>query len=254
MFIYTVNFGNYDQIPANHYYSKKFKYVCFYNQHIKKRKGWEYIKINSPKDNKYLSRNFKINFQKYFPKDSNTIYVDCNRVITEKLIHFSLNFFKNNTFGVLKHSARKNLLDELVDWYLLSVADEEYLIKLFKYFKRIRYIFEKHYCPHCCLILRTNNLQNSEFSNVWWRYYKKFNVRDQLPFSMASLKLNYKPKLFLNNELIITKKHLLTYKKKRRNIKALSNIVSQYNKITNHKINLTPNTLRWRNYGVAEGT
>ena len=253
MFIYTVNFGNYDQIPANHYYSKKFKYVCFYNQHIKKRKGWEYIKINSPKDNKYLSRNFKINFQKYFPKDSNTIYVDCNRVITEKLIHFSLNFFKNNTFGVLKHLARKNLLDELVDWYLLSVADEEYLIKLFKYFKRIRYIFEKHYCPHCCLILRKNNVQNSDFSKVWWRYYKKFNIRDQLPFSMTSLKLGYKPKLFINNELIITKKHLLTYKKRRRNIKALSNIVSQYNKITDHKINLTPNTLRWRNYGVAEG-
>ena len=252
MFIYTVNFGNYDQIPANHYYSKKFKYVCFYNQHIKKRKGWEYIKINSPKDNKYLSRNFKINFQKYFPKDSNTIYVDCNRVITEKLIHFSLNFFKNNTFGVLKHLARKNLLDELVDWYLLSVADEEYLIKLFKYFKRIRYIFEKHYCPHCCLILRTNNVQNSEFSKVWWRYYKKFNIRDQLPFSMTSFKLDYKPKLFINKELIITKKHLLTYKKRRRNIKALSNIVSQYNKIIYHKINLTPNTLRWRNYGVTE--
>ena len=253
MFIYTVNFGNYDQIPANHYYSKKFKYVCFYNQHIKKRKGWEYIKINSPKDNKYLSRNFKINFQKYFPKDSNTIYVDCNRVITEKLIHFSLNFFKNNTFGVLEHLARKNLLDELVDWYLLSVADEEYLIKLFKYFKRIRYIFEKHYCPHCCLILRTNNVQNSEFSKVWWRYYKKFNIRDQLPFSMTSFKLDYKPKLFINKELIITKKHLLTYKKRRRNIKALSNIVSQYNKITDHKINLTPNTLHWRNYEVAEG-
>ena len=253
MYIYTVNFGNYDRIPVNHYYSKKVKYICFHNEEIKKRKGWEYIKINSSKDNKYLSRNFKINFQKFFPKDSNIIYVDCNRVITEKLILFAFNFFKKNTFGVLKHSARKNLLDELVDWYLLSVADEEYLIKLFKYFKRIRYIFEKHYCPHCCLILRTNNLQNSEFSNVWWRYYKKFNVRDQLPFSMTSLKLDYKPKLFINNELIITKKHLLTYKKKRRNIKALSNIVSQYNKITDHKINLTPNTLHWRNYEVAEG-
>ena len=98
MYIYTVNFGNYDRIPVNHYYSKKVKYICFHNEEIKKRKGWEYIKINSSKDNKYLSRNFKINFQKFFPKDSNIIYVDCNRVITERLILFSFYFFKKNTF------------------------------------------------------------------------------------------------------------------------------------------------------------
>ena len=60
MYLYTVNFGNYDQIPPNHYYSKKVKYICFYNQQIVKRKGWEYIKINSSKDSKNLSRNFKI--------------------------------------------------------------------------------------------------------------------------------------------------------------------------------------------------
>ena len=93
-------------------------------------------------------------------------------------------------------------------------------------------------------------MQNIQFSNVWWYYYKRFNIRDQLPFSISSLKLNVKPKLFINKNLIYTERHLLSYKKKRRNIKALSNIIKQYNQITNHNINLTPETLVWRNYNM----
>jgi hypothetical protein len=252
MYIYTVNFGNYDRISNEHFYSKKVRYICFYNQEIEKKGEWEYVKINSSKDNRYLSRNFKINFSKYFPKESNVIYVDCNRVITEKLINFSFDFFEKNSFGVLKHSARKSLLDELIDWYLISVADEKHLINLFKYLKRIKYMYDQHYCPHCCLILRKNNIQNIRFSKVWWYYYKKFNIRDQLPFTICSLKLNAKPKLFINKNLIYTKRHLYSYKKKRRNIKALSNLIKQYNHITNHNINLTPETLLWRNYKLAK--
>ncbi len=67
---------------------------------------------------------------------------------------------------------------------------------------------------------------------------------------MTSIKLDYKPKLFLNNKLIITKKHLLSYKKRRRNIKAISDIVIKYNEITNQRISLTPKTLLWRNYNL----
>ena len=95
-------------------------------------------------------------------------------------------------------------------------------------------------------------LQNIRFSKVWWYYYKKFNIRDQLPFTICSLKLNAKPKLFINKNLIYTKRHLYSYKKKRRNIKALSNLIKQYNHITNHNINLTPETLLWRNYKLAK--
>ena len=39
MYIYTVNFGNYDRIPNEHFYSKKVKYICFYNQEIEKKRG-----------------------------------------------------------------------------------------------------------------------------------------------------------------------------------------------------------------------
>ena len=57
MYIYTVNFGNYDRISNEHFYSKKVRYICFYNQEIEKKGEWEYVKINSSKDNRYLSEN-----------------------------------------------------------------------------------------------------------------------------------------------------------------------------------------------------
>ena len=94
--IYTVNFGQYDSIPIENFYSNKIRYICFYNGEIKKRGDWEYVKINSKEtDYKRLSRNYKINFFKYLPEHKNSIYIDCNRVITEKLINYSLKFFKN---------------------------------------------------------------------------------------------------------------------------------------------------------------
>ena len=52
MYIYTVNFGNYDRISNEHFYSKKVRYICFYNQEIEKKGEWEYVKINSSKDNR----------------------------------------------------------------------------------------------------------------------------------------------------------------------------------------------------------
>ena len=40
MYLYTVNFGNYDQIPPNHYYSKKLNiYVFIINRLLKERDG-----------------------------------------------------------------------------------------------------------------------------------------------------------------------------------------------------------------------
>ncbi len=45
MYIYTVNFGNYDRISNEHFYSKKVRYICFYNQEIEKKVNGNMLKL-----------------------------------------------------------------------------------------------------------------------------------------------------------------------------------------------------------------
>lgn len=247
--IYTVNFGQYDSIPIENFYSNKIRYICFYNGEIKKRGNWEYVKINSKvTDYKRLSRDYKINFFKYLPEHKNSIYIDCNRVITEKLINYSLKLFKNYSFGVLKHSVRKTLVDELIDWYLISICSEEEIIKIGEYLKKIKYDFEKHYCPHCCLLLRENNNKNINFSKLWWKNFLKFNKRDQLPFTLSSIALKYYPFLIEKEKLIITRKHLKTYKKKIRSLKKLEYLIHKLNDLFGKKIEFNSKNLEWRDF------
>ena len=73
MIIYTVNTDQYDIMSENQFFDKNVKYVCFYSGQINKVGKWEYIKVNTIKNNLVQSRNFKINYYNFFPNEKQFI-------------------------------------------------------------------------------------------------------------------------------------------------------------------------------------
>ena len=80
MIIYTVNTNQYDIMSDKHFFHKNVKYVCFYSGEINKVGKWEYIKINRNRNSLVQSRQYKINYFKFFPNEK-TVYIDSNRLM-----------------------------------------------------------------------------------------------------------------------------------------------------------------------------
>ena len=102
MIIYTVNTNQYDIMSDKHFFHKNVKYVCFYSGEINKVGKWEYIKVNRNRNSLVQSRQYKINYFKFFPNEK-TVYIDSNRLIKKNFVDKCKHIFDKSDFAVLKH-------------------------------------------------------------------------------------------------------------------------------------------------------
>jgi len=243
--IYTVNTDQYDIMSDKHFFHKNVKYVCFYSGEINKVGKWEYIKINRNRNSLVQSRQYKINYFKFFPNEK-TVYIDSNRLMKKNFVDKCIQIFDKSDFAVLKHPLRKSFLDELIDWYLISVIKQKDFKKIIKLFEEYNYNYSTHLCPHLYCIWRRDNTLNRKFSKQWWKNYKIFKLRDQLLFSLT-LQQNLNTPLIVNKDNFTNKlNHFKTYQKNKKKVKNIFEIVANVRNLTPKNLSFSLNTLKWR--------
>ena len=245
MIIYTVNTNQYDIMSDKHFFHKNVKYVCFYSGEINKVGKWEYIKVNRNRNSLVQSRQYKINYFKFFPNEK-TVYIDSNRLMKKNFVDKCKHIFDKSDFAVLKHPSRKSFLDELIDWYLISVIKQKDFKKIIKLFEEYNYDYNAHLCPHLYCIWRRDTTLNRGFSKQWWKNYNIFKLRDQLLFSLTLQQKLYPPSIIKKDNFTFKINHFKTYQKNKKKVKNIFEIVTNVRNLTPKNLSFSLDTLKWR--------
>tara|TARA_X000000950_G_scaffold190139_1_gene229766 strand:- start:1879 stop:2592 length:714 start_codon:yes stop_codon:yes gene_type:complete len=233
-------------MSENQFFDKNVKYVCFYSGQINKVGKWEYIKVNTSKNNLVQSRNFKINYYNFFSNEK-TVYIDCNRLMKRNFVDNCKRIFDRSDFAVLKHPIRKSFLDELIDWYLISVIKQKDFKSIINLFEQYNYDYNAHLCPHLYCIWRSDNISNRDFSKQWWKNYNIFKLRDQLLFSLTLQQKLQTPLIIEKDNFTNKQNHLKTYQKNKKKIKNIFKIIQSIRSLTPKNLSFSLDTLKWRN-------
>ena len=126
-----------------------------------------------------LSRYHKI----YCPFDE-SIYVDASKLhlLNDSFIGLSEEIMKQYDFFVMQHPHKHTYLEECAEYVINGWVDEDTIIKFTEEVKETGYDFTKFFSPLCTILYRRNQWH---FNDLWWDWYIKGGIRDQLSFSVA---------------------------------------------------------------------
>jgi len=171
-----------------------YECVCFHSVDIKEKQTfWNYQKIRLIEENPLLTqRSYKLLSHKYIQEDS--CYFDPKNLI----INIPT---PTKDFLINRHPFKKNMLDELKDWYLLPAITMLQGKEILQYFNRKKYDFSlNHIGMIGNVIYRKYTRKNIKHNNIWFSIFKKFKIRDQLPFYLSSflskLDIEYSDKVY----------------------------------------------------------
>ena len=154
--------------------------------------------------------------------------------------------FDRSDFAVLKHPIRKSFLDELIDWYLISVIKQKDFKSIINLFEQYNYDYNAHLCPHLYCIWRSDNISNRDFSKQWWKNYNIFKLRDQLLFSLTLQQKLYSPSIIAKDNFTNKINHFKTYQKNKKKVKNIFEIVANVRNLTPKNLSFSLDTLKWR--------
>lgn len=126
-----------------------------------------------------LSRYHKI----YCPFDE-SVYVDASKLhlLNDSFIELSDYILSNHNFFCMRHPHKHTYLEECAEYVSKGFVDEDTLLSFTQQAKDHGYKFNKHFPPLCTILWRRNQWH---FNDLWWEWYDRGGVRDQLSFSIA---------------------------------------------------------------------
>lgn len=186
MIVYTCVTKTDCPLPIQDYLNlDKHKFICFHSVPIQtKQKFWEYIPICEIDNDPLLTiKSFKLLSHELFQED--TCWVDPKNII------FNIPSTKSELL-ILHNHFKHNFIDELIDWLILPCINFNQAFSILKYFydknckiDKIGITSNVLYRKYTAKMVRHNIL--------WFKLWKKFKIRDQLPFYLSSqkMKINY---------------------------------------------------------------
>ena len=127
------------------------------------------------------SRFYKINC----PFES-SVYVDATKLHLLKEPFFAISEEILGTYDdkmfCLEHPHRHSYLNEMMEYYNNGWWSKTQIMQYTAELRDFGFDFRKFFSPLCTILWRKNR---QPFNDMWWRWYERGGVRDQMSFSTA---------------------------------------------------------------------
>lgn len=193
--IYTVLFGNYDEVKEPLYITPNCDYYILTDQEVRRNSVWK--KYPLEKYDNYVigfsnlekARFFKLHPHILFPEYKYSMFIDANiQMVTDMRPVFKL--LGNNFIAIHNQPGRDCVYQEATEIIVIGKASKDQVLSQVKAYKKEG--FPKHYglFRTCVVVREHNNEICRNLMNVWWENINKYSKRDQLSFTYALWKLN----------------------------------------------------------------
>lgn len=224
--IYTINFGNYENLNINLKNNTDLD-ILYFTDNLSMDKGSQiyncivnniiFFYVNTKKHISYnwwpnykeLQRIIKINPSGYIPNNYNkTLYVDGNIVFKKPIYKKDIdNILKNKDIVCFNHPDRNTVLSESIAVVKLNVDKKENTDKILEIIRKNNFLDNIGLTETCILFRNHKNIK--EFSEEWEKLIK-ICIRDQISFDylLWKYKINYiRYPIKYRNNVIIRIKH-----------------------------------------------
>ena len=222
--IYTVLFGNYDDLKEPLYVTPNCDYYILTNQEVKTDSVWKKYPIEKFQEqtkcfsNLEKARFFKLHPHLLFPEYKYSMFIDANlQMVTDmrpvfkqlenNFIEYKYSMFidanlqmvtdmrpvfkqlENNFIAIHNQPGRDCVYQEATEIIVIGKADKAPVIEQMKAYKKEG--FPKHYglFRTCVVVREHNNEQCIKLMELWWKEINAFTKRDQLSFTYALWKM-----------------------------------------------------------------
>jgi len=119
------------------------------------------------------------------PFDGPSVYIDASKVhlLNDDFKKVSEEIIGKGNFTYMQHPHKHSYLEECAEYVSKGWVDPDDILKFTIELAETDFDFEEYFSPLCTIIWRSWN--DHEFNNMWWEWYNKGGVRDQLSFSVA---------------------------------------------------------------------
>ena len=119
------------------------------------------------------------------PFDQPNIYIDASKLhlINEEFLKLSEEILSRDKFFIMQHPHQHSYLEECAEYVGRGWVSSDKLLEFTTLVSETQFDFEEYFSPLCTIIWRGS--RNEEFDKLWWSWYNKGGVRDQLSFSVA---------------------------------------------------------------------
>ncbi len=192
--IYTVLFGNYDDLKEPLYVTPNCDYYILTNQEVKTDSVWKKFPIEKLEEktrgfsNLEKARYFKLHPHLLFPEYKYSMFIDANlQMVTDMRPVFKQ--LENNFIAIHNQPGRDCVYQEATEIIVIGKADKAPVIEQMKAYKKEG--FPKHYglFRTCVVVREHNNEQCIKLMELWWKEINAFTKRDQLSFTYALWKM-----------------------------------------------------------------
>jgi len=119
------------------------------------------------------------------PFEGPSVYIDASKVhlLNDDFKKMSGEIIGRGGFTYMEHPHKHSYLEECAEYVSRGWVDPDDILKFTIELAETDFDFEEYFSPLCTIIWRSWN--DHEFNNMWWEWYNKGGVRDQLAFSVA---------------------------------------------------------------------
>ena len=119
------------------------------------------------------------------PFDGPSVYIDASKVhlLNDDFKKLSEEIIGRGGFTYMQHPHKHSYLEECAEYVSKGWVDPDDILKFTIELSETDFNFEEYFSPLCTIIWRSWN--DHEFNNMWWEWYNRGGVRDQLAFSVA---------------------------------------------------------------------
>lgn len=192
--IYTVLFGNYDNLKEPLYITPNCDYYILTNQEVKPDSVWKRYPIEKFDEeingfsNLEKARYFKLHPHKMFPEYRYSMFIDANfQMVTDMRPVFAQ--LEDNYIAIHNQPGRDCVYQEATEIIVIGKADKAPVMEQMKAYKKEG--FPQHYglFRTCVMVREHNNEQCIKLMELWWKEINRFTKRDQLSFTYALWKM-----------------------------------------------------------------
>ena len=136
------------------------------------------------------------------PFEEPSVYIDASKVhlLTNDFKKLSEEIIGKGVFTYMEHPHKHTYLEECAEYMSKGWVDPDDILKFTIELAETEFEFEKYFSPLCTIIWRPYN--DTKFNEMWWEWYNKGGVRDQLSFSVAYQLCPQKSETVYSRELI----------------------------------------------------
>lgn len=195
--IYTVLFGNYDNLKEPLYITPNCDYYILTNQDVHPDSVWKKYPLNSFDDmvseytNLERARFFKLHPHLLFPEYKYSMFIDANiQMVTDMRPVFAQ--LENNFIAIHNQPGRDCVYQEATEIIVIGKAPKADVMTQMTAYKKEG--FPEHYglFRTCVVVREHNNPGCKKLMETWWSEIRKYTKRDQLSFTYSLWKIGLK--------------------------------------------------------------